>query len=317
METYQIILIVLACVAAFVLMFFAVGGLAFFLGIFKRKPYSELGDKKHETEQRKFVKEERRKAIAYLRGIPCEKTEITAFDGTVLRGRLYKSEENGERRLVICVHGFTSHGLREFAAVTPYLNSLGLDALLVDDRAHGESDGKYSGFSVLDRIDVKGWVEKYKQSYEKIYLYGISMGAATVAMVAADMKEDISGVVFDCGFTSPADSFAAVMKKACPHLSGKPIFFFGRIWCKLILGFDFKKVSALEEIKKAECPFLFIQGDCDPTVPKEMSDRMFASCGSKNKRQEIFNGAEHVASLYVERERYEKLLKDFFGSVHN
>lgn len=316
METYQIVLIAIGCVAVATLLTLVFAGLAFFLGIFKRKPYSELGNKRHETEMRKFVKEERKKAIAHARTLSPENLEITSFDGLKLKGKLYKtSGQNAEKRLVICVHGFTSHSMRECSAYIPVFDKIGIDALLVDDRAHGESEGKYTSFSVLDRIDVKGWIDTMKPRYDKIYLLGISMGAATVAMVAGENPDLVSGVVFDCGFTSPAEEFEAMVRKYCPHMSGKPIFFFGSLWCKLILGFDFRKVSALEKVKNAKCPFLFIQGDNDPTVPKYMSDKMFEACGSENKRQEIFLGAEHVSCFYVDNPRYVKLLEEFFDTA--
>lgn len=316
METYQIILIVIGAVAVATLFALVFAGLAFFMGIFKRKPYSELGDKRHETEMRKFVKEERKKAIAHARTLSPEQLELTSFDGLKLKGKLYKtSGQNTEKRLVVCVHGFTSHSMRECSAYIPVFDEIGIDALLVDDRAHGDSEGKYTSFSVLDRIDVKGWIDLMKPRYDKIYLLGISMGAATVAMVAGENPDDVEGVVFDCGFTSPEEEFEAMVKKYCPHLSGKPIFFFGSLWCRLILGFDFRKVSALEKVKNAKCPFLFIQGDNDPTVPKFMSDKMFEACGSEIKRQEIFPGAEHVSCFYVDNPRYVKLLKEFFAET--
>lgn len=312
METYEIIIVAIVAVVVAVVALFAVAGYSFFKGIFKRKPFSLLGEKKHETEQRILIKEARKKAIEHLETLPVEMLDVTTFDGLTLKGRLYKtSNDNPDKRIVICVHGYTSHGRREYAAYVPFLHSQGLDVLLVDDRAHGDSEGTHTGFSVLDRIDVKYWVEKMKADYEKIYLFGISMGAATVAMVGADMPE-IAGVVFDCGFTEPMEVFKATVKRHAPVIFALPVFFFGRIWCKLILGFDFKKVSALEEVKKAKCPFLFIHGTADPTVPKYMSDEMYAACGSDNKVQAIFEGAEHVACYYLETERYENLLKEFF-----
>lgn len=313
METYEIVLICVAILVALILAVLVVSGYFFFKEIFKRKPFSLLGDKPNETGQRKLVKEERKKAIEHLDTLPHEKMEVVTFDGLTLRGKLFCTpKENPDKKLLICVHGYTSHGRREFAAYVPHVHDLGVDVLIVDDRAHGDSDGTHTGFSVLDRIDVKYWVEKMKPDYEKIYLFGISMGAATVAMVAADMPE-ISGVLFDCGFTSPVEAFKVTGKRMAPSFITTPVFFFGRLWCKLILGFDFKKVSALEEVKKAKCPFIFVQGSADVTVPLFMSNQMFEACGSDKKRQEIFEGAEHVASFYLEKDRYVALLKDFFN----
>jgi hypothetical protein len=173
MEPYVIALICIASIIAFLLIFLMVGGYFFFKGIFKRKPFSLLGDKPNESGQRVFVKEERKKAIEHLDTLPHEKHEVVTFDGLTLCGKLFRTpKDNPDGKLLICVHGYTSHGRREFAAYVPHVHDLGVDVLLVDDRAHGDSEGDYTGFSVLDRIDVKYWVEKMRADYKKIYLFG-------------------------------------------------------------------------------------------------------------------------------------------------
>ena len=297
------------------LIYCIIGGLCFFMSTFKRKKSDVYGVAPNDnaTEQKKMRYETRKKEIDQLETLPCQQMEIESFDGTRLVGRLYRAEKtDGERRLVICVHGYLSNGRRCYGGFVPVLNDIGLDALLVDDRAHGDSEGKFTGFTVLDRIDVKCWIEKMRENYDKIYLFGNSMGAATVGLVAADMPE-ISGLIFDCGFTDPMSAFRTRAKGKMPIILSEPVFFFGRMWCKMILGFDYKKVSTLEEMKKVQCPVLFIQGGDDHIVPKEMAEKLFDACGSESKRLEIFEEAEHSASFYVDRERYVALLKEFFN----
>lgn len=336
METYQIVLITVATSVMTIVFLLAVIGLGFFIGIFKRKKYSELGEHRHESEQRLYIKKLRKEAIDKLADKPCEKLEISAFDGIKLRGNLFyassfcnavndntlpRSEtlaaadiEHHERsqRLIICVHGFTSHSRREYAYYVPYLIDMGFDVLLVDDRAHGASDGKYCGFSVLDRFDVGKWIEAFRTKYDNIWLMGISMGAATVAMAAADYPDDIKGTVFDCGFTSPKDTFSATIRSKLPIADANAIPWLGNLWCRAIAGFDFMKTSALEEIKNTKCPFLFIHGDRDPVVPIEMSKQMYDACPSDKKQRHVFKDCEHVASAYMYPDEYFALLKEFF-----
>ncbi len=317
METYVIALISISVAALFILLSFIIGGLVFFFAIFKRKPFNELGTKKKMSLQRKEVIEERREAIDYLKKQPYVPYERKADDDIILKGKLFCAIPDGQnvsssKRLVICVHGFGSHSFRAYAAMTPYLQSLGLDVLLIDERAHGESEGKYTGFSVLDKDDLIGWVDMFKDTYEKIYLNGVSMGASTCALAAAERQDDINGLIFDCGFTSPIEEFDASVRGVNRHLNCAPIFFFGDLWCRQILGFSFKSVSALAAMPSVKCKVLFVHGDKDKKVPREMSDRLFAACGSLDKKQEIFSSAEHTASWHVETERYKKLLKEFF-----
>ena len=312
MGPIESLFVVLGAFIGLFLIYFVIGGLVFFINTFKRKDANLYGSAPTEktSEQKRRRYETRVAEIDRLNTLSCQEMEIESFDDTKLVGRLYRADKN-EGRLVVCVHGYLSNGRRGFAGFVPVLNGLNLDVLVVDDRAHGDSEGKYTGFTVLDRIDVKCWIEKMKGSYQKIYLAGISMGASTVGLVAADMPE-IAGVVYDCGFTSPIDVFRTKMKEKMPAILTEPVFFFGRMWCKIILGFDFYKVSTLKEINKVKCPILFIQGGQDRIVPQEMVQLLFDECASEDKRLEIFDEAEHSACFYVDRERYVALLEEFF-----
>ena len=315
MGPIESIFTVLGAFIGIALIYFIIGGLCFFFATFKRKPF-ELYDTTPEekmSEQKRAKNAERRKEIDHVETLPCQILDVTSFDGIKLTGRLYRAEENQEKRLVICVHGYKSNGRRCYGGFVPILNDMGLDALVIENRAHGDSEGDYTGFSVLDRVDVKYWVEKMRGDYGKVYLMGSSMGASTVGIVAADLPE-IAGLVFDCGFTSPMDAFRLKVKDKMPPFLYEPVFFFGRMWCKMILGFDFKKVSTLDAMKDVKCPTLFIQGGKDWVVTPEMAQKLYEACGSDDKKLELFEDAEHGASFYVDRERYVALLKDFFNS---
>lgn len=51
--------------------------------------------------------------------------------------------------------------------------------LLVDERAHGMSEGEQIGFGCLDRHDAMGWIRKVIEicgEDVEILLHGISMG---------------------------------------------------------------------------------------------------------------------------------------------
>lgn len=82
-------------------------------------------------------------------------------------------------------------------------------------RAHGSSEGKCLTFGVKERYDCLAWIncaiERFGRD-TKIFLYGISMGAATVLMAGGlDLPDNVVGIVADCGYTSPT----AIIKKSC------------------------------------------------------------------------------------------------------
>lgn len=59
--------------------------------------------------------------------------------------------------------------------------------LLVDARAHGQSEGKFIGFGCKDRYDALKWIDwmiKKAGNGIRIVLMGNSMGGATVLMAS-------------------------------------------------------------------------------------------------------------------------------------
>ena len=72
---------------------------------------------------------------------------------------------------------------------------MGHNLLLIDERAHGRSEGRTITFGIQERWDVESWarfaVERFGADVQ-IILYGVSMGAATVLMAAGlDLPENV------------------------------------------------------------------------------------------------------------------------------
>ena len=136
---------------------------------------------------------------------------IRSRDGLNLHA-LYLAAREHCGRLVILHHGFTSHA-RDNSTHAKFFHEQGYDVLLLDLRAHGESDGKYVGFGILDRFDTLEWVRYGRERFGKdvkIVLHGTSMGGATVLMALGlpEIQETVSAVIADCAYTSPADIFS-------------------------------------------------------------------------------------------------------------
>ena len=115
-----------------------------------------------------------------------EKVSIQSFDGLILRGEFFEGEGEPDST-VLLVHGYRCNRRREYAAIARFYLEAGYNVLLVDNRAHGESDGRYIGFGILDREDCYRWVRFLDDRFDgkqNIFLHGISMGAATVLMAS-------------------------------------------------------------------------------------------------------------------------------------
>lgn len=241
-----------------------------------------------------------------------EQIFIKSRDGLKLRGQYLSGGEQAQT-LILCFHGYKSQGMNEFAALARYYNSLGCDALLVDDRAHGASEGKYIGFGCLDRWDCLEWTryvnERFKDS-RKVFLHGISMGAATVMMASnLDLAGNVCGIIADCGFTSAWDVFTHILKRDY-HMPPFPIMYLTSILCKLFAGYGFRDVSTLDTVAQTKIPMLFIHGEDDDFVPAYMSPANYKVCNSEKELLTV-PGASHAESYYKYRQKYESTVYGF------
>lgn len=212
---------------------------------------------------------------------------------------------------MIAIHGYHSNNLREYANYLKFYHELGFHILLPDNRAHGESEGKYIGFGWLDRLDCIQWIYEMKESFQEplqIVLHGISMGSATVLMASGEeLPEDVKCIISDCGFTSAYEEIKHTMKYTkVPSI----ILPTATLLSKKRIGYSFKEASTIEQVKKSITPTLFIHGDQDNFVPTYMALDLYNAC-SAEKDLLIVEGAKHAQSYLVNKDLCEKTIIDF------
>ena len=245
--------------------------------------------------------------------LPFEPVTIRSRDGLQLFGRYYAVAEGAP--LQIQMHGYRGHALRDFCGGNKLAREAGLNTLVVDQRAHGKSEGHTISFGINERWDCLQWAEYAAQRWPgvPISLAGISMGAATVLMASdLPLPEEVKGIIADCGYSSPR----AIIKHVCWSLP-KPfrIFYpFTSLSAELFGHFDPDAGSALGAVSSTTLPILLIHGEADGFVPCEMSREIAAACASK-VRLETFPGADHGVSYLSDPERYGRIVKEFLESI--
>lgn len=240
---------------------------------------------------------------------------IKSNDGLKLHATFFPCEES--KKLVICFHGYTSEGLNDYTTLAVFYLNNGYNLLIVDERAHGQSEGTYIGFGCLDRYDAKLWIETMVKKLGedcKILLHGDSMGGATVLMTTGlELPPQVKAAVSDCAFTSAKDVFSHVLKKQY-HLPPAPIIYVASKMLKKKAGYELNECDARREVAKATIPILFFHGEADGFVPCYMVRELYNACRTK-KKLVIIEGAGHVESCYRDPELYEGTIKDFIFPI--
>lgn len=283
-----------------------------------RVDLSEMADMAKWEEYKKFITPNRE----WLQSQALEHVTIRSRDGLKLHADYFPADEPSDR-LVICNHGYTGCGIRDCASIAVYFHKLGFDCLLVDHRAHGQSEGDYIGFGVLDRFDCQSWVNYVDERFshqKQIVLYGVSMGATTVLLASAlpGLSGSVKAVIADCAFTSPYDVFAHILKRDY-HLPAFPVMNINDALCRRKAGYGFRDASTLDAVRVTSLPILFIHGTEDNFVPVWMSRENYAHCRSE-KELLLVEHAAHGASYYEDHDLYEKtvsaFLEKFVGGAH-
>ena len=249
--------------------------------------------------------------------LPYEDLYLTSFDGLRLHARFYKNGDG--RRTLLLSHGFRSSGRGDFAAVLPlYYETLGCSLLVLDHRAHGESEGRYITYGIRERFDVRDWARYLTDRAGgdvQIVLDGISMGATAVLMACGtELPDTVTGVIADCGFTSPWDIFSHILHGTF-HLGDFPILYLVGHMARRRAHFGFREATTVRAVENWTKPALFIHGTADDFVPPSMSEAAYAACPAADKTLILVEGAMHGCSYLRDRARCESALRGFFAKV--
>ena len=246
--------------------------------------------------------------ILYVRGLSCETVWLDAPDGVKLCGRYYKGSTD---KAVIFVHGFQSNSFNNFARATIDFLKDGYGVLLIDQRAHGSSGGRFTTLGCKEKDDLGLWID-YVDSREEVadvIVYGISMGATTVGYLSDEIRsEKVKGLIMEAGFTCFYEELSNSLGKAFMKQAAMNYIYLA---AKSFLRIDIKE-STEDSLKRCKIPVLFLHGDDDKEVSTEFTERNFAACASEKKILTV-KGAGHTLCYLVGGESLRKEIDGFIN----
>lgn len=250
-------------------------------------------------------------AARWLREHNAQDISVESFDGLTLRGKWVPAEH--PRATILLVHGYRSHYLTDFGGIFQRYHDLGLNLLLMRQRAHGESEGKYITFGVRERKDVLRWIEYHNRHFGScdLFLGGMSMGAATVLFTAGEeLPDNVRGITADCGFTSPAEIVGRVVRRDF-RLPPKLVLPLLELYTRTFAGFSLWECDSRKTGKLARTPILMLHGKADDFVPCHMTEESFEAYAGP-KKLICVEGAGHGMSYMTDPIRCRAALTAFF-----
>ena len=235
---------------------------------------------------------------------------IESYDKLQLHSYVVSQNSN---KWAIVVHGYGGSG-KLMSDKSKYFYDMGYNVLIPDLRGHGKSEGDYIGMGWKDRLDIISWINFIikENPNAEIVLHGTSMGAATVLMTSGEnLPSNVKAIVADCAYTSAWDEFSYQLETYL-KVPSYYILNVTNMVTKLKAGYSLKEASALESVKKATVPILFIHGDKDKFVPYSMMDKLYDATNSPKEKLTI-EGGEHANSDLVSPFLYWLTLEDFLN----
>ncbi|XZK29593.1 alpha/beta hydrolase [Clostridium perfringens] len=303
--TYLIMLIIIAII---VIVFFLATGLY----IFKSTVTRELHD--IEKSYTRYVENNLFDEALYN---SASKEDITlkSFDGLNLTSTLIMNE-NPTNKFIVLVHGVSICYVGSLKYFDIFYRN-GFNVLIVNQRRHGKSEGKYSTYGFYEKYDVNMWIEYLKSRFGNdiiLGLHGESMGAGTV-METIPLNNSIKFVIEDCGYSNFYELIGFQIthqyKNRLVRRILRPSLIFANFFMKTKAKFSMKKIVPIDIVSSTSLPMMFIHGKEDYFVPWYMSVDLYKAKTKGYKELYLVEGAKHAEALEVNKILYEKKIMTF------
>lgn len=247
----------------------------------------------------------------YYTSLPKEEFFIASPNGYSLHAMYIPK---GSNKTIIFIHGHTYTLMGEIKYLEIF-RSLGFNALLFDSRFHGKSGGSNTTFGKYEKYDVKACVDWLNQKHGAksiIGLHGESMGSAICLLYAA-LDTRCSFYIVDGAMADLQELLSYRLKKDF-GLPAFPLLHAASVMSRLRGAMLFSEISPISVVNNIKAPVFFIHGGDDTDIPVEHAKRLYDTY-TGTKKIWICPGATHSKSIVVNREEYERQVKEFLKTI--
>nr|WP_277956611.1 alpha/beta hydrolase [Clostridium perfringens] len=244
-----------------------------------------------------------------------EDITLKSFDGLNLTSTLIMNE-NPTNKFIVLVHGVSICYVGSLKYFDIFYKN-GFNVLIVNQRRHGKSEGKYSTYGFYEKYDVNMWIEYLKSRFGNdiiLGLHGESMGAGTV-METIPLNDSIKFVIEDCGYSNFHELIGFQItheyKNRLVRKILRPSLLFANFFMKTKAKFSMKKIVPIDIVASNSLPMMFVHGKEDYFVPWYMAVDLYKAKTKGYKELYLVEGAKHAEALEVNKILYEKKIMTF------
>lgn len=231
-------------------------------------------------------------------------------NGLNLYGEYY---DFGCDRCVMILSGRTESLRYGYYFAIPY-SEVGFNVLVVDPRAHGESDGKFNTLGFEESKDDIAWVKFLRDEYNMntVIFHGICIGAAggMYAITSEDCPDNVKGIVTEGMFANFGESMKNHLIERNKPVN--PVYPMINFWMKHYTGHTMN-IGPINFIHRLDKPLLMIHSKEDKYSTPENAQKLFDKCPSNNKRISWHERGAHSMLRPTDTELYDNAIKKFIA----
>ncbi|MBR4071689.1 MAG: hypothetical protein IKK26_03960, partial [Clostridia bacterium] len=125
-----------------------------YMKVFYAPPFKKPGEDEYEIPEGEIYEAFRDEMVGWVKEVRLmngEHITIKSFDGLILSGTYYEYKEGAVTELLF--HGYQGYSERDLSGGVIRCFELGRNALIIDQRAHGDSDGMTITFGINESKD--------------------------------------------------------------------------------------------------------------------------------------------------------------------
>jgi pimeloyl-ACP methyl ester carboxylesterase len=254
-------------------------------------PYAGIKPRRHTPQELLWLLPKGVKPENY--GLRSRELTIRTADSLQLHAMIVESNTDTTLATVVLVHGISACKEVDMERAK-ILADLGYASLLLDLRAHGQSEGEYCTFGYYEKNDLRTVADTLYRLFPNrpMGIWGASLGGAVTLQSMAVEPRYQFGIV-----ESTFDEFDKVATEyGADWLFGlRSQWLTNRILSKAgkIAHFDPNAVKPVVSAAQINRPVLFIHGDKDSRIPMWFGQRNYEACPAPGKRWYQVPGAGH------------------------